>query len=88
MKPSKICGRQPLKNLKGCCLPKQTILLQFFKGCLPQILLGLFLNTWAHMEHFNVLKCTKRLKDTLRGKTPSNETLALAYGHLDGWHMK
>ena len=31
--PSKICERQPLKNLK--C----------FKGCLPQILLGLILNT-------------------------------------------
>ena len=24
--PSKICGRQPLKNLKGYGLPKQTIL--------------------------------------------------------------
>ena len=27
----------------------QTILLQIFKGCLPQILLGLFLNTLDHM---------------------------------------
>ena len=34
--PSKICGRQPLKSLK--C----------FKGYLPQILLGLFLNTLSH----------------------------------------
>ena len=33
--PSEICGRQPLKNLK--CHFK------FFKGCLPQILLGPFL---------------------------------------------
>ena len=33
--PGKICGRQLLKNLK------------FFKGCLPQILLGQFLNTLA-----------------------------------------
>ena len=33
---SKFCGRQPLKNLKGYSLLKQTILLQiFFKGCLP-----------------------------------------------------
>ena len=31
--PSKICGRQPLS---------------FFKGCLPQILLGPFLNTLSH----------------------------------------
>ena len=36
--PSKICGRQPLKNLKGYGL-------LLFKGCIPQILLGLFLNT-------------------------------------------
>ena len=35
--PSKICGRQPLKNLK------------FFKGYLPQILLGPFLNTLFHL---------------------------------------
>ena len=28
--PSKICGRQPLKNLKGYGLLKQTISLQFF----------------------------------------------------------
>ena len=27
--PGKICGRQPLKNLKGCGLLKQTISLQF-----------------------------------------------------------
>ena len=37
--PGKICGRQPLKNLKGY---------KFFKGCLPQILLGPLLNTWTH----------------------------------------
>ena len=41
--PSKICGRQPLKNLKRYDLPKQTMSLQSFKGCLPQILLGPFL---------------------------------------------
>ena len=29
-KPSKICGRKPLKNLKGYGLLKQTISLQFF----------------------------------------------------------
>ena len=34
--PSKICG--------------QTISLQIFKGCIPQILLGPFLNTLAHLK--------------------------------------
>ena len=34
--PSKICGRQPLKNLKGPV---------FFKDCVPQILFGPFLNS-------------------------------------------
>ena len=38
--PSKICGRQPLK---------QTMPLQFFKGCLPQVLLGPFLNTLTYL---------------------------------------
>ena len=36
--PSKICGRQLLKNLK------------FFKGYLPQILLGPFVNTLTQMS--------------------------------------
>ena len=36
--PSKTCGRQSLKNV-----------LQIFKGCLPQILLGPFLNTFSHI---------------------------------------
>ena len=33
--PSEICGRQPFK---------------FFKGCLPQISLGSFLNTLLHIK--------------------------------------
>ena len=42
--PSKICGRQPSKNLK------------FFKGCLPQILLGPFLNILSHIrDSFQIL---------------------------------
>ena len=48
--PSKICGRQPLKNLKGHGLYKQ-IALRMFKGCLPQILLGPFLNALSHKLH-------------------------------------
>ena len=42
--PSKICGRQPLKKLKWYGLPK------IFKGCLPQISLGPFLNTLTHIN--------------------------------------
>ena len=38
-KLGKICGRAPLKNLKRYGL------LKFFKGCLPQILIGSFMNT-------------------------------------------
>ena len=40
--PSKICGRQPLKNMKSYHY-------KFFKGCLPQILLGPFLNALTQM---------------------------------------
>ena len=43
--PSKICGRQPLKNLKCYGLHYLT----FFKGCLPQILLSPFLNTMTQI---------------------------------------
>ena len=51
---SKICRRQPLKKSKWYGL---TILLQFFfKGCLLQILLGPFLNTWAQIHLCTVLK--------------------------------
>ena len=39
--PSKICERQPLKDLKES--------FKFFKGCLPQILLGPFLNTLSYL---------------------------------------
>ena len=39
--PSKICGRQPLRNLKWK--------FKFFKGCLPQILLGPLLNILSQM---------------------------------------
>ena len=45
--PSKICGRQPLKSLKWYGLLVYHF--KFFKGCLPQILLGPFLNTFSHM---------------------------------------
>ena len=46
--PSKVCGRQGLKNLKWYGL--LTYHLKFFKGCLPQILLGPFLNNFSHIQ--------------------------------------
>ena len=45
---SKIFGRQPLKNLQWYGLPSRPYYFKFFKGCLPQILLGSFLNTLTH----------------------------------------
>ena len=42
--PSKICGRQPLKNL----VIWSALHFKFFKGCLPKILVGPFLNTLTH----------------------------------------
>ena len=46
---SKICGRQPLKNLKGYGLFKQTNPFRFLKGCLPQTLLSPLLNTLSQV---------------------------------------
>ena len=43
--PSKICGRQPLKNLKY----SRPYHFKLFKGCLQQILLGPFSNSLFHM---------------------------------------
>ena len=42
--PSKICGRQSLKNLKEY---GGGFLKEFERGCLPQILLDPFLNSFA-----------------------------------------
>ena len=45
--PSKIYGRQPLKDFLKA--------VRFFKGCLPQILPGPFLNTLSQMSlHINL----------------------------------
>ena len=51
-RPRKVCRRQPLKNLKWYDLPKQTrpYHFKFFKGCLPKILLGPFLNTLTQLS--------------------------------------
>ena len=57
--PSEICGRQPLENLKGYGL------LKFFKGCLPQILLGPFLNTLSQMQ-ITIRHCWKTRQISLK----------------------
>ena len=50
--PSKICGRQPLKSYL-----KLTIYhFNLFRGCLPQILLGPFLNTLTQLWGYEVFK--------------------------------
>ena len=51
--PSETCGRQPLKNMKRYGLlipyPLSSYPFKYFKRCLPQILLGPFLNALALM---------------------------------------
>ena len=47
-------GRQPLwKTAFKFCLSRPYPF-KFFKGCLPQILLGPFLNTWTHLLLFTL----------------------------------
>ena len=48
---SKFCGRQHLKKFKGYGLLKQTISLEFFKGCLPLNLLSPLLRTLPHIRN-------------------------------------
>ena len=60
--PSKICGGQPLKSLKGYDLRKQIIssrpyLFKVFKGCLPQILL---VHSRILCPIFNSRKCPQK----------------------------
>ena len=48
--PSQICGRQPLKNLKGIWSAlADTILSKFIKAPFHKFLLGPFLNTLSQM---------------------------------------
>ena len=49
-RPRKTCGRQALNYLKWYDLPKADHTpFKFFRGCLPQIFLGPFLNILSHM---------------------------------------
>ena len=47
---SKVCGRQPLKIWSNIVLLARPYPFKFFKGYLPQILLGSFLNTLSHIR--------------------------------------
>ena len=38
------------KNLRDIVCLSKPYPFKFFKGCLPQILLGPFLNTWTHLK--------------------------------------
>ena len=69
--PSKNCGRQLLKKLNGMACP-----FKFFKECLPQILLGLLLNTWilnCHLQGKNIFSlkahACPELNKTIFGKS-------------------
>ena len=69
--PSKMCGRQGFKNLKWYGL--LTYHLKCFKGCLPQILLGLFLNTLPHMQlHYGLIFNISLFRQVLNQKTKLN----------------
>ena len=48
--PSKICGRQPLRNWRDMICLSKPYPFKFSKGYLPQILLGPFLNTFSQMS--------------------------------------
>ena len=47
--PSKTCRRQPLRSLIDMVCLGRPGDFKFFKGCLPQILLGQFLNALTRM---------------------------------------
>ena len=48
--PTNICGRQSLKNRRDMVCLGRPYYFKFFKGCLPQILLGPFLHTLNHLK--------------------------------------
>ena len=58
--PSKICGKQPLKN--------SNLNFKLFKGCLPQILLSPFLSTLTYIQ-------THGLKNTFQMKVFTTQSV-------------
>ena len=58
--PSKIYGRQPLKTLKGVSSAySRPYSFKFFKGCLPQILVGPFFEYFVAYDDKNRKKSVK-----------------------------
>ena len=60
--PSKVCGSQPLKDLKGYPF-------KFFKGCLPQILFGPFLNALSHISIRNMFRIRINISLNVEGSS-------------------
>ena len=61
--PSKICGRQPLKNLKEYDLLSRPYSFKFFIRGLPHVLLGPFLDTLSHLTVLHIHKKLVKEKD-------------------------
>ena len=67
--PSKICGRQPLKIWESRPYP-----FKYFKGSLPQILLGRFLNILSYINInfiLGLVYCILRLTDNCKKYDPA-----------------
>ena len=68
----KVCGRQPLKILKHMVCLSRPYRFKVFKNCLPQILLGPFLNTLSHIFNKkipqNICLCEASENPSLFGK--------------------
>ena len=56
-RPSKICGREPLKS--------RPYLFNFCKGCLPQNLLSALLNTLSHLSHWNMILLSGNVENVM-----------------------
>ena len=52
--PGKICGRQSSRNWSNMVCFSRPYHFKFFKGCLPQILRGPFLNTLSQIIHKHI----------------------------------
>ena len=75
--PNKICGRQPLKNLKGYPF-------KFFKGFLPQILFGQFL---SFLSHIIMISDVINLSAVYEKKTiPYHHHVFKTGGNAKQWH--
>ena len=76
---SKICGRQPLKNLKGYGLFKQKNPFRFLKGCLPQTLLSPLLNTVSSDHQSTLVEIFDILNEITSHQQCTNSWLTEVY---------